>query len=48
MQAVYRLRGPRRPEPAGAVFSRFLNYLRFVELPSAAGPVPEMAWFVGQ
>jgi hypothetical protein len=41
-------RGARRAEPAGAVFSRFLNYLRFVELPSAAGPVPEMAWFVGQ
>jgi hypothetical protein len=48
MQAVYRLRGPRRPEPAGAVFSRFLNYLRFVELTCAAGPVPEMAWFVGR
>jgi hypothetical protein len=48
MQAVYRLRGPCRSEPAGAVFSRFLNYLRFVELESAPGPVPEMAWFVGQ
>jgi hypothetical protein len=48
LQAVYRLRGPRRAEPAAAVFSRFLNYLRFVELQSAAGPVPEMAWFVGQ
>jgi hypothetical protein len=48
LQAVYRLRGPRRAEPAGAVFSRFLNYLRFVELPCAAGPVPEMAWFVGR
>jgi hypothetical protein len=40
-------RGQRRAEPAGAVFSRFLNYLRFVELESAAGPMPEMAWFVG-
>jgi hypothetical protein len=48
LNAVYRLRGPRTAEPAGVVFSRFLNYLRFVELPSAAGPVPEMAWFVGQ
>jgi hypothetical protein len=47
LQAVYRLRGPRKSEPAGAVFSRFLNYLRFVELEAAAGPVPEMAWFVG-
>lgn len=41
-------RGPRKAEPAGVVFSRFLNYLRFVELESAAGPVPEMAWFVGR
>lgn len=40
-------RGPRKAEPAGVVFSRFLNYLRFIELASAAGPVPEMAWFVG-
>ena len=46
MQAVYRLRGPRRPEPAGAVFSRFLNYLRFVELPASTDPIPEMTWFV--
>ena len=48
LQAVSRLRGPRKSEPAGAVFSRFLIYLRFVELPSAAGPVPEMAWFIGR
>jgi hypothetical protein len=40
-------RGPRKAEPAGVVFSRFLNYLRFIELTSAAGPVPEMAWFAG-
>jgi hypothetical protein len=38
---------PRKQEPAGTVFSRFLNYLRFVELETEAGPVPEMAWFVG-
>ncbi len=40
------IRGPRKVEPAGAVFSRFLNYLRFVERQAAAGSVPEMAWFV--
>jgi hypothetical protein len=39
--------GGRKQEPAGTVFSRFLNYLRFVELDTEAGPVPEMAWFVG-
>jgi hypothetical protein len=41
-------RGGRKPEPAGNVFSRFLNYLRLVELPSAPGPVPEMSWFVSR
>ena len=35
-----------RAEPAGTVFTRFLNYLRHVELPSADGPMPEMSWFV--
>jgi hypothetical protein len=39
-------RGARKQEPAGVVFSRFLNYLRLVELPCAAGPAPEMSWFV--
>jgi hypothetical protein len=38
----------RRQEPAGTVFSRFLNYLRFVELPGTTGPVPEMSWFVAK
>jgi hypothetical protein len=32
--------------PEGLIFSRFLDYLRFVERECAAGPVPEMAWFV--
>ena len=41
-------RGARRQEPAGTVFSRFLSYLRYVELPPAAGPVPEMSWFVAR
>jgi hypothetical protein len=40
--------GQRKQEPAGTVFSRFLNYLRFVELQAADGPMPEMSWFVGQ
>lgn len=40
-------RGQRKQEPANEVFSRFLQYLRHVELQAAAGPVPEMNWFVG-
>ncbi len=39
-------RGGRKQEPAGTVFSRFLLYLRHVELQGAVGPMPEMAWFV--
>lgn len=38
---------PRKQEPAGTVFSRFLNYLRFVEWQTEAVPIPEMAWFIG-
>jgi hypothetical protein len=30
---------------AGMGFSRFLNYLRFVELPASCEPIPEMSWF---
>jgi len=41
-------RGGRKQEPAGVVFSRFLNYLRFVDLPAVAGPVPELSWFVAR
>jgi hypothetical protein len=41
-------KGARKQEPAGTVFSRFLNYLRFVELSAEPGPVPEMSWFVGK
>jgi hypothetical protein len=49
-QIVFTLarRGTRKAEPAGVVFSRFLSYLRFVEIDTAPGPVPEMAWFVAQ
>jgi hypothetical protein len=39
-------RGGRTQEPAGTVFTRFLLYLRHVELAGGAGPVPEMSWFV--
>ena len=41
-------RGRIKQEPAGTVFARFLNYLRHVELPSSASPMPEMSWFVTQ
>jgi hypothetical protein len=41
-------KGARTQEPAGTVFTRFLNYLRFVELTAEPGPVPEMSWFVGK
>ena len=40
-------KGALRKENAGLVFSRFLKYLRYVELGGPTGPVPEMAWFVG-
>jgi hypothetical protein len=40
-------RGSRKQEPANTVFSRFLSYLRHLELKAGSGPVPEMAWFVG-
>ena len=32
---------------AGMVFSRFLSYLRYVELPGSTETIPEMSWFVG-
>ncbi|WP_228083486.1 hypothetical protein [Streptomyces profundus] len=31
--------------PAGAVFSRFLRHLAYLERPDSTAPVPEMAWF---
>ncbi len=40
-------KGRLKPEQAAEVFSRFLNYLRHVDLKAEPGPVPEMAWFVG-
>jgi hypothetical protein len=40
-------RGRLKAEPSGEIFSRFLNYLRHVELDCDSGPMPEMSWFVG-
>lgn len=36
---------PTRPQ-VSAVFSRFLSYLRYVELGTCADPNPELTWFV--
>jgi hypothetical protein len=41
-------KGRPRPEPSGEIFSRFLSYLRRVELTCPPGPAPEMAWFAGR
>jgi hypothetical protein len=40
-----KLGGSELKEPAGAVFSRFLSYLRLCELESRPGLVTEMSWF---
>ena len=40
-------KGGHGSEQAAEVFSRFLNYLRHVDLEAAPGPAPEMSWFVG-
>lgn len=39
-------KGTVKKEPAGEVFSRFLNYLRYLELAASHRPIPEMGWFV--
>ena len=38
--------GTEKKEPASEVFSRFLNYLRYLELTNSNQPLPEMSWFV--
>jgi hypothetical protein len=38
--------GTLKKESASEVFSRFLNYLRYLELNSSNQPLPEMTWFV--
>lgn len=40
------LGGSAKKTPANEVFSRFLNYLRYVELAGHGGPVPEMNFFL--
>jgi hypothetical protein len=44
----YMMHGRLKDEQASTVFSRFLNYLRFLERKTAPGPVPEMQWFVSR
>lgn len=44
--AAAQLGGAQRKEGSGEVFSRFLDYLRYMELPEAEGDAPELAWFV--
>jgi hypothetical protein len=40
------LGGNARKEQASTIFARFLDYLRYVELPPSTAPLPEMAWFL--
>lgn len=40
------LPGTETKEPAAIVFARFLDYLRFFELPASTEPAPEMGFFV--
>ncbi len=46
-EIVSELGGTLRKEGSGEVFSRFLDYLRYVDLGANADILPEMAWFVG-
>jgi hypothetical protein len=43
---IIRRCGAVKKEPASEVFSRFLNYLRYLELETSNSPLPEMSWFV--
>ncbi|MEC7518304.1 MAG: hypothetical protein VYE22_00490 [Myxococcota bacterium] len=40
------IRGAQNKQPASEVFSRFLAYLRYVELDGTREPMPELSWFV--
>ena len=42
----HQLGGTTFKEEAGTVFSRFLDYLRYVELEGSVEPMPEMSWFL--
>jgi hypothetical protein len=44
---ILRICGHAHREPAGEVFSRFLEYLQMLELPSSTQPLVEMDWFIG-
>jgi len=41
-----RANGQLLKEPAGTVFSRFLNHLRYLELEKSTAPNPDMDWFI--
>ncbi|MCB9676230.1 MAG: hypothetical protein H6737_14000 [Alphaproteobacteria bacterium] len=43
---IGQLGGTKEKVESGEVFARFLDYLRYVELPASAEPRPDMAWFV--
>ena len=43
---IRHIKGTQTKADVSMVFSRFLNYLRHVELPGSSEPAPEMAWFV--
>lgn len=46
-RAIQRLiTGSEKKTPANEVFSRFKNYLRYVELPGHAEPLPDMSFFM--
>jgi hypothetical protein len=44
--SVVNSKGTRIKAPSGMVFSRFLDYLSYFELPKNNRSIPEMAWFV--
>ena len=46
-QIVAELGGSQRKESSGEVFSRFLDFLRYVDLGKNEDVLPEMRWFVG-
>jgi hypothetical protein len=42
---IRHIRGRQTKGEAGIGFSRFLNYLRYIELKGSSQPLPEMSWF---
>lgn len=43
---IRHIRGRQVQAQAGIGFSRFLNYLRYMELKGSVMPMPEMTWFI--